>query len=104
MSKRFIEQSCLPKVMEEVWSTIGAIKSMGGSPFDPHEHLQRLSCNIVYRLTYGIRFKAEDIGKKESHWGELHDVINSIKRLGGQNVMANYSPVLKLMENLKSSG
>eukprot|EP00929_Paragymnodinium_shiwhaense_P114224 TRINITY_DN82568_c0_g1_i1.p1 TRINITY_DN82568_c0_g1~~TRINITY_DN82568_c0_g1_i1.p1 ORF type:complete len:567 (+),score=117.76 TRINITY_DN82568_c0_g1_i1:87-1787(+) len=104
MSKKFIEQDCVPKIMEEVWSTIDAIKELGGAAFDPHEHLQRLSCNIVYRLTYGIRFKRTDIGNHSSDWGQLHDVINSIMRLGGQNVKANYVPLLALKDRLTPSG
>eukprot|EP00927_Polykrikos_kofoidii_P076713 TRINITY_DN73751_c0_g1_i1.p1 TRINITY_DN73751_c0_g1~~TRINITY_DN73751_c0_g1_i1.p1 ORF type:complete len:546 (+),score=73.27 TRINITY_DN73751_c0_g1_i1:89-1726(+) len=104
MSKRFIERDCVPKVMEEIWSTIDAIKCLECAPFDPHEHLQRLSCNIVFRLTYGIRFSRSDIGNKDSYWGQLHDVINSIMQLGGQNVMANYSPFLKFIENITPRG
>jgi len=98
MSKRFIDQGCLPKIMQEIWSAIDAMKRLDGVPFDPHEHLQRLSCNIVYRLTYGIRFTRDDVGNKDSDWGQLHDVINSIMQLGGQNVRANYSPILKFIE------
>jgi cytochrome P450 len=104
MSKKFIEKGCLPKIMEEIWSTVDAMKGLNGAPFDPHEHLQRLSCNIVYRLTYGIRFKRSDIGNKDSDWGQLHNIINSIMQLGGQNVKANYSPLLKFIELLTPKG
>jgi len=83
---------------------VGAMQNLNGAPFDPHEHLQRLSCNIVYRLTYGIRFNASDVGNKESDWGQLCDVINGIMAVGGQNVMANYSPFLKFLENLTVKG
>jgi len=104
MSKRFIDTDCCPKIMQEIWSAIGGMKELSGEPFDPHEHLQRLSCNIVYRLTYGIRFHKSDIGNKESQWGQLHEIINNILKLGGQNVMANYSPLLKFFEKLSPKG
>jgi len=104
MSKKFIEEVCVVKIMQEIWSAVDAMRKLGGSPFDPHEHLQRLSCNIVYRLTYGIRFNASDVGNKESDWGQLCDVINGIMSVGGQNVKANYSPFLKMIENLTSKG
>lgn len=104
MSKKFIDQDCVPKIMEEVWSTVDAVKELAGKPFDPHEHLQRLSCNIVYRLTYGIRFKRTDIGNHDSDWGKLHDVINSIMRLGGQNVKSNYVPLLAMWDSFTSAG
>lgn len=81
-----------------------AMRKLDGTPFDPHEHLQRLSCNIVYRLTYGIRFNASDVGNKGSDWGQLCDVINGIMAVGGQNMKANYSPFLKTLENLTSKG
>jgi len=104
MSKKFIDQDCVPKIMEEVWSTVDAVKELAGKPFDPHEHLQRLSCNIVYRLTYGIRFKRTDIGNHDSDWGRLHDVINSIMRLGGQNVKSNYVPLLAMWDSFTPTG
>lgn len=104
MSKKFIERDCVPKIMEEIWSTVDAIHALGGQPFDPHEHLQRLSCNIVFRLTYGIRFARGDIGNVNSDWGQLHDIINSIMALGGQNVMANYSRLHGLLEKCSPAG
>lgn len=104
MRKRFLENVCIGKIMEEIWSTMDAIKTLDGAPFDPHEHLMRLSANIVYRLTYGIRFKSCDIGKENTDWGQLSEIIVSIMRLGGQNVKANYSPFLKMIENLTPSG
>jgi len=104
MSKKFIDKECMPKIMEEIWSTIDAMAELNNKPFDPHEHLQRLSCNIVFRLTYGIRFNRDQVGTKNTDWGELCDVINSIMRLGGANVKANFSPILKFFEQCTSSG
>lgn len=104
MSKRFIDNECAPKVLEEIWSTIDAMRRLDGQPFDPHEHLQRLSCNIVYRLTYGIRFTRDDIGKADSDWGQLSLIINSIMKYGGQNVMANYIPALRLLSMVSPAG
>jgi cytochrome P450 len=104
MSKKFLESVCVAKIMQEIWSAMEAMKNLNGAPFDPHEHLQRLSCNIVYRLTYGIRFNAADVGNKNTDWGQLCDVINGIMAVGGQNVKANYSPFLKMLENLTASG
>jgi cytochrome P450 len=104
MNRRFLEGVCVSKIMQEIWSAMDAMKALNGAPFDPHEHLQRLSCNIVYRLTYGIRFNASDVGNKNSDWGQLCDVINGIMSVGGQNVKANYSPLLKFLENLTTKG
>jgi len=104
MSKRFIDLVCVPKVHEEIWSTMDAIKQRDGRPFDPHEDLMRLSCNIVFRLTYGLRFGRDDIGNENSEWGQLHAIINNIMRLGGQNVKANYIPVLKFLERITPGG
>lgn len=104
MSKKFIDRDCVPKIMEEIWSTVDAINKLQGKAFDPHEDLQRLSCNIVFRLTYNIRFNRSDIGNQASDWGQLHDIINSIMRLGGQNVKANYSKVLQFLQRLTFSG
>ena len=46
-------------MVEEIWSTIDAIRDLNGAPFDIHDDLQRLSLNIVFRLTYGLRFSRE---------------------------------------------
>mmetsp|Transcript_56190 Transcript_56190/g.130871 ORF Transcript_56190/g.130871 Transcript_56190/m.130871 type:complete len:541 (+) Transcript_56190:59-1681(+) len=96
MSKKFIMSQSLPKIEEEIRSTIDAIVELAGEPFDPHDYLQRLSLNIVFRLTYSLRFGREQITQHESHYQELMSVINTVVKIGGANVMSNYIPLLKV--------
>jgi len=98
MSKKFITNQCCPKISEEIWSTIEAIKDNGDKPFDPHTYLQRLSLNIVFRLTYGLRFGRNEMGVDNSKLEKLLGIINTIMKVGGQNVASNYIPLLKLFQ------
>merc|ERR1719253_1274238 len=97
MTERFVMDVSYPKMVEEIWSTIDAIKDLNGAPFDIHDSLQRLSLNIVFRLTYGIRFTREDMQTEGSRYHELMGIINSVVKIGGTNVMSNYIPILKLL-------
>ncbi|CAE8653202.1 unnamed protein product [Polarella glacialis] len=96
MSKKFITTHAVPKIEEENWSTVDAIRELGGKPFDPHFYLQRLSLNIVFRLTYSLRFGRDEITQENSKFQELMGVINTVVKIGGTNVMANYIPILKI--------
>ena len=49
---------------------------------DPHTYLQRLSLNIVMRLTYGVRYAASEIDCKDSKMSKLLAVINEIVKSG----------------------
>mmetsp|Transcript_5821 Transcript_5821/g.11686 ORF Transcript_5821/g.11686 Transcript_5821/m.11686 type:complete len:557 (+) Transcript_5821:56-1726(+) len=96
MSKKFIMEQSLPKIMDEIWSTIDAMKDLNGAPFDPHDQLQRLSLNIVFRLTYSVRFGRDEMTTDNSQFKELMGVINTVVKIGGTNMMANYIPLLKI--------
>jgi len=96
MSKKFILQQCLPKIEEENLSTVDAIRELNEAPFDPHDYLQRLSLNIVFRLTYGLRFGRDEMSQENSQFKDLMNVINTVVKIGGTNVMANYIPILKV--------
>eukprot|EP00933_Yihiella_yeosuensis_P022296 TRINITY_DN17543_c0_g1_i1.p1 TRINITY_DN17543_c0_g1~~TRINITY_DN17543_c0_g1_i1.p1 ORF type:complete len:539 (+),score=111.03 TRINITY_DN17543_c0_g1_i1:59-1675(+) len=96
MSRKFIMNQCLPKIQEENWSTVDAISELKGAPFDPHDYLQRLSLNIVFRLTYGLRFGRDEMSQENSQFKDLMSVINTVVKIGGTNVMANYIPILKI--------
>jgi len=100
MSKKFLYADCVPKVVEEIWSAIDSMKAFGDTPFDPHVPLQRLSLNIVFRLTYGLRFGREEMEKEGTEDGlsfqNLMSVINTVVKIGGVNVKANFIPILKL--------
>jgi coumaroylquinate(coumaroylshikimate) 3'-monooxygenase len=94
MNMKFI-RSKLYVIQEEVDSFVDAIKNMDGKPFDPHTWLQRLSLNIVMRLTYNIRYGRGEVAV-DSKMSELLSVINSIVKLGATGVMSNYVPILKI--------
>ena len=47
------------------------VLSRVGGAADPHTFLQRLSLNIVMRLTYGVRYASEEIKQKNSPMGQL---------------------------------
>lgn len=96
MSRKFINTQSVPKIEEEIASTMDAIRELNGRPFDPHDYLQRLSLNIVFRLTYSLRFGREEMGLEGSQFTELMNVINTVVKIGGTNVMANYIPILKI--------
>lgn len=99
MSKKFITNQCYPKIVEEIWSTIEAMKEYGGEAFDPHDQLQRLSLNIVFRLTYGLRFGRAEMEQEDSKFKKIMKIINTIVKIGGVNVMANYIPLLKVFNH-----
>merc|ERR1711871_1413736 len=56
----------------------------------------RLSLNIVFRLTYGLRFGREEMALEDSKFKRLMSIINTVVKIGGVNVMANYIPLLKV--------
>jgi len=96
MKMSFIKTSCIPVLYEEINSTRDAIAALGkDQSFDPHTFLQRLSLNIVMRLTYGVRYASEEIKQKNSPMGQLLAVINEIVQLGSTGVMSNYIPIMK---------
>lgn len=102
MSKKFITQQSIPKIEEEIWSTVDAIRDLSSQPFDPHDYLQRLSLNIVFRLTYSLRFGRDEMNNSESSFKELMGIINTVVKIGGTNVMSNYIPLLKVLNgNIK---
>ena len=96
MSMSFIKSNCIPIIQQEINSFVDAIKEKNGEPFDPHTWLQRKSLNIVFRLTYGVRFGRDEVDSQSSKMSELLQVINSIVKLGATGVVANYIPILKL--------
>lgn len=96
MRMTFIKTNCIPVLMDEIASTRDTIARIGANkPFDPHTHLQRLSLNIVMRLTYGVRYAANEIDRKDSKMSKLLAVINDIVKSGSTGVMSNYIPMLK---------
>lgn len=96
MSRKFIMNQSLPKIEEEIWSTVDAIRELAGRPFDPHDYLQRLSLNIVCRLTYSLRFSRDQITQHDSQYKEFMAVINTVVKIGGTNMLSNYIPLLKI--------
>jgi len=100
MRMNFIKTNCVPVLMEEIASTRDTIARIGQTaPFDPHTHLQRLSLNIVMRLTYGVRYAANEIDVAGTKMSKLLAVINDIVKSGSTGVMANYIPMLKLFNS-----
>ena len=71
---------------EEIASAMDAMRDLDGAPFDPHDNLQRLSLNIVFRLTYGLRFGREEMDMEGSKFKQLMEVINTVVKIGGTNV------------------
>jgi len=96
MSQKFITAVSIPAMVEEIRSSVDAIRELQEAPFDPHDHLQRLSLNIVFRLTYALRFAREEIDAEGSKFKELMNIINTVVKIGGTNIKANYIPILKL--------
>jgi len=96
MRMNFIKSNCIPVLYEEINSTRDAIAALGPEQsFDPHLFLQRLSLNIVMRLTYGVRYAADQIEQENSAMGKLLGVINEIVQLGSTGVVSNYVPIMK---------
>jgi len=95
MRLSFIKQQ-LPLVRDEVHSAIASMIDLKGKPFDPHTYIQRLSLNIVMRLTYSKRFARDEVDVEGSDCTELLKVINAIVALGSTGVLANYIPIMKL--------
>merc|ERR1719473_453036 len=77
MTTRFVMDVSYPKMVEEIWSTVDAIRDLKAAPFDVHDYLQRLSLNIVFRLTYGVCFSREDMSTEGSRYQKLMGIINS---------------------------
>ena len=61
-----------------------------GKPFDPHTYIQRLSLNIVMRLTYSKRFARDEVDVEGSDCTELLKVINAIVALGSTGGCCSY--------------
>lgn len=96
MSKKFITTHAIPKMEEEILSTVDAMKDKNCEPFDPHDLLQRLSLNIVFRLTYSERFGRDGMDQEESKFKKIMSVIDTVVKIGGTNMRSNYIPLLKI--------
>lgn len=96
MSNAFIKKHAIPAMSEEITSSVCAIRELNEEPFDPHDHLQRLSLNIVFRLTYSLRFDRAEMAREDSRFKQLMKIINTVVKIGGTNVRANYIPILKV--------
>lgn len=97
MRMNYIKTNCVPVLTDEIVSARDTIARLGpNTPFDPHTHLQRLSLNIVMRLTYGVRYAANEIDVEGTKMSKLLAVINDIVKSGSTGVMSNYIPMLKV--------